>query len=63
MLITSDLTATVCCILGGDEEQDFYIEKNTGSIVKARRLNAGIKSHYNLTVRVTDGFETITTQV
>ncbi|XP_001920058.2 protocadherin Fat 2 [Danio rerio] len=49
-------------IIGGDEEQDFYIEKNTGSIVKARRLNAGKKSHYNLTVRVTDGFQTITTQ-
>ncbi|XP_056106333.1 protocadherin Fat 2 [Rhinichthys klamathensis goyatoka] len=49
-------------ITGGDEEQDFYIEKNTGSIVKARRLDAGRKSHYNLTVRVTDGFQAITTQ-
>uniref|UniRef100_A0A9J8DFP2 FAT atypical cadherin 2 n=1 Tax=Cyprinus carpio carpio TaxID=630221 RepID=A0A9J8DFP2_CYPCA len=49
-------------IIGGDEEQDFYIEKNTGSIVKARRLDAGRKSHYNLTVRVTDGFQAITTQ-
>uniref|UniRef100_A0A671Q6N2 Protocadherin Fat 2-like n=1 Tax=Sinocyclocheilus anshuiensis TaxID=1608454 RepID=A0A671Q6N2_9TELE len=46
----------------GDEKQDFYIEKNTGSIVKARRLDAGRKSHYNLTVRVTDGFQSITTQ-
>lgn len=52
-----------CGILGGDEEQDFYIEKNTGSIVKARRLDAGRRSHYNLTVRVTDGFQAITTQV
>ncbi|XP_051945095.1 protocadherin Fat 2 [Xyrauchen texanus] len=49
-------------IIGGDQEQDFYIEKNTGSIVKARRLDAGRKSHYNLTVRVTDGFQAITTQ-
>ncbi|XP_051716060.1 protocadherin Fat 2 [Ctenopharyngodon idella] len=49
-------------IIGGDEEQDFYIEKNTGSIVKARRLDAGRRSHYNLTVRVTDGFQAITTQ-
>uniref|UniRef100_A0A672QBL2 FAT atypical cadherin 2 n=1 Tax=Sinocyclocheilus grahami TaxID=75366 RepID=A0A672QBL2_SINGR len=32
------------------------------SIVKARRLDAGRKSHYNLTVRVTDGFQAITTQ-
>uniref|UniRef100_A0A9J7XUG0 FAT atypical cadherin 2 n=1 Tax=Cyprinus carpio carpio TaxID=630221 RepID=A0A9J7XUG0_CYPCA len=49
-------------IIGGNEKQDFYIEKNTGSIVKARRLDAGRKSHYNLTVRVTDGFQAITTQ-
>ncbi|XP_016310855.1 protocadherin Fat 2 [Sinocyclocheilus anshuiensis] len=49
-------------IIGGDEKQDFYIEKNTGSIVKARRLDAGRKSHYNLTVRVSDGFQAITTQ-
>lgn len=50
-------------MLGGDEGQDFYIEKNTGSIIKARRLNAAVKSNYNLTVRVTDGTHTITTQV
>ncbi|XP_016409125.1 protocadherin Fat 2 [Sinocyclocheilus rhinocerous] len=49
-------------IIGGDEKQDFYIEKNTGSIVKARRLDAGRTSHYNLTVRVSDGFQAITTQ-
>ncbi|XP_051506561.1 protocadherin Fat 2-like [Myxocyprinus asiaticus] len=49
-------------IIGGDEQQDFYIEKNTGSIVKARHLDAGRTSHYNLTVRVTDGFKAITTQ-
>ncbi|TRY88306.1 hypothetical protein DNTS_016697 [Danionella cerebrum] len=49
-------------IVGGDEEQDFYIEKNSGSIIKARRLNAGRKSHYNLTVRVTDGFQSTRTQ-
>lgn len=49
-------------IIGGDEGQDFYIEKNTGSIVKARPLNAAVKSNYNLTVRVTNGIQTITTQ-
>ncbi|XP_055033747.2 protocadherin Fat 2 [Misgurnus anguillicaudatus] len=49
-------------IIGGDEEQDFYIEKNTGMIIKARRLDASVKSNYNLTVRVTDGFQAITTQ-
>ncbi|KAL0973727.1 hypothetical protein UPYG_G00210150 [Umbra pygmaea] len=49
-------------ITGGDEEQDFYIEKNTGSIVIARPLDAGRKSNYNLTVQVTDGYQLVTTQ-
>ncbi|XP_076877989.1 protocadherin Fat 2 [Brachyhypopomus gauderio] len=49
-------------IVGGDEDQDFYIEKNTGSILIARRLDAGKNSNYNLTVSVTDGSHMITTQ-
>lgn len=57
------ITQIWCHLLGGDEDQDFYIEKNTGSIVIARQLDAGKRSNYNLTVSVTDGFQTITTQV
>lgn len=54
----------ICCnFLGGDEDKDFYIDKNTGSIVIARQLDAGKRSNYNLTVSVTDGSQTITTQV
>ncbi|XP_030622122.1 protocadherin Fat 2 [Chanos chanos] len=49
-------------IIGGDEDKDFYIEKNTGSIGIARPLDAGKRSNYNLTVRVTDGSQVITTQ-
>uniref|UniRef100_A0AAY4ENR5 Protocadherin Fat 2 n=1 Tax=Denticeps clupeoides TaxID=299321 RepID=A0AAY4ENR5_9TELE len=49
-------------ITGGDAEQDFDIEKNTGSIMIARPLDAGKRSNYNLTVRVTDGTRAITTQ-
>ncbi|XP_022539774.2 protocadherin Fat 2 [Astyanax mexicanus] len=49
-------------IIGGDEDQDFYIEKNLGSIVIARRLDAAKRSNYNLTISVTDGSQTITTQ-
>ncbi|XP_042182005.1 protocadherin Fat 2 [Oncorhynchus tshawytscha] len=49
-------------ITGGDEEQDFDIERNTGSIVIARPLDAGKKSNYNLTVQVTDGHQVATTQ-
>lgn len=57
------LTQIWCHLLGGDEDQDFYVERNTGSIVIARQLDAGKKSNYNLTVSVTDGTQTITTQV
>ncbi|XP_071255782.1 protocadherin Fat 2-like [Salvelinus alpinus] len=49
-------------ITGGDEEQDFDIDRNTGSIVIARPLDAGKKSTYNLTVQVTDGHQVATTQ-
>lgn len=49
--------------VGGDEEKDFDIEKNMGSIMIARCLDAGKRSNYNLTVRVTDGSQAITTQV
>ncbi|KAJ8254969.1 hypothetical protein GJAV_G00199440 [Gymnothorax javanicus] len=49
-------------IIGGDDELDFDIEKDTGTILIARRLDAGKRSNYNLTVRVTDGSQIITTQ-
>ncbi|XP_062856682.1 protocadherin Fat 2 [Trichomycterus rosablanca] len=49
-------------IIGGDKDQDFDLEKNTGSIVIARRLDAGRRSNYNLTISVMDGSQTITTQ-
>lgn len=42
---------------------DFDIEKTTGSIVIARPLDTRRRSNYNLTVEVTDGSHTITTQV
>ena len=61
----SVLILTTCRHLlpGGDDDLDFDIDKNTGSIVVARRLDAGKRSNYNLTVRVTDGSQAITTQV
>ncbi|XP_034038208.1 protocadherin Fat 2 isoform X2 [Thalassophryne amazonica] len=50
-------------IIGGDEEKDFDIQRNTGAISIARRLDAARCSNYNLTVRVTDGHQSTTTQV
>nr|XP_046262776.1 protocadherin Fat 2 isoform X2 [Scatophagus argus] len=49
-------------ITGGDEEKDFDIQRNTGTISIARRLNAARRSIYNMTVRVTDGHHNATTQ-
>ncbi|XP_067103311.1 protocadherin Fat 2 [Osmerus mordax] len=49
-------------IIGGNEEQDFDIQVNVGTIVIARRLDAGKLSNYNLTISVTDGHQTVTTQ-
>ncbi|XP_008304405.1 protocadherin Fat 2 [Stegastes partitus] len=49
-------------IVGGDEEKDFDIQRNTGTISIARQLDAARRSNYNLTVRVTDGHHSATTQ-
>ncbi|XP_039976098.1 protocadherin Fat 2 [Xiphias gladius] len=49
-------------IVGGDEEKDFDIQRNSGTISIARRLDAARRSNYNLTVRVTDGHHSATTQ-
>ncbi|KAL2077818.1 hypothetical protein ACEWY4_027322 [Coilia grayii] len=63
-IISTEITSNLLWfdVTGGDEDQDFDIDKNTGSIVVARCLDAGKKSNYNLTVRVTDGSQAITTQ-
>lgn len=50
-------------MLGGEGAEDFDVEKNSGSMMIARPLDAGKRSNYNLTVRVTDGTKAITTQV
>ncbi|XP_030251646.1 protocadherin Fat 2 [Sparus aurata] len=49
-------------ITGGDEDKDFDIQRNMGTISIARRLDAARRSNYNMTVRVTDGHHTATTQ-
>ncbi|XP_063046252.1 protocadherin Fat 2 isoform X2 [Engraulis encrasicolus] len=63
-IISTEITSNLLWfdITGGDEDLDFDIDKNSGSIVVARPLDAGKRSNYNLTVRVTDGLQAITTQ-
>ncbi|KAM4747111.1 protocadherin Fat 2 [Rhinophrynus dorsalis] len=50
-------------ITGGDDELDFDIDKSTGGLVIARPLQASKKSKYILTVQVTDGSSSVSTQV
>lgn len=50
-------------VAGGDEERDFYVQRNTGTISIARRLDAARRSVYNMTVQVTDGRRSATAQV
>ncbi|XP_063784401.1 protocadherin Fat 2 [Pseudophryne corroboree] len=50
-------------IIGGNDDLDFDIDKSTSGLVIARPLQASRKSSYTLTVQVTDGSHTISTQV
>ncbi|XP_055968334.1 protocadherin Fat 2 [Sorex fumeus] len=50
-------------ISGGDENMDFDVDKVTGSLLIAKPLDTRRRSNYNLTVAVTDGAQSITTQV
>ncbi|XP_077465395.1 protocadherin Fat 2 [Stigmatopora argus] len=49
-------------IVAGDEQKDFDIQRNSGTISIARRLDAARRSNYNLTVQVTDGHRNATVQ-
>nr|XP_032655849.1 protocadherin Fat 1 isoform X1 [Chelonoidis abingdonii] len=50
-------------ITGGNYDSRFDVDKGTGTIIVARPLDAEQKSNYNLTVEVTDGTSSISTQV
>ncbi|XP_062909211.1 protocadherin Fat 1 [Mobula hypostoma] len=49
-------------IIGGDDEEEFEIEKNSGTITIAKPLNASRTSNYNLTVQLTNGTDSVTAQ-
>ncbi|XP_068596339.1 protocadherin Fat 2 [Brachionichthys hirsutus] len=49
-------------ITAGDDQKDFDIQRNTGTIFIARRLDAARRSNYNMTVQVTDGHQRAATQ-
>ncbi|XP_069825207.1 protocadherin Fat 2 [Dendropsophus ebraccatus] len=64
-LISTEPVYTQCWfdITGGNSDLDFDIDKSTSGLVIARPLQSSRKSFYNLTVQVTDGSRTISTQV
>ena len=48
---------------GGNLDSVFGVEKGAGTIIIARPLDAEQRSFYNLTLEVTDGSNTASTQV
>ncbi|XP_040296233.1 protocadherin Fat 2 [Bufo bufo] len=50
-------------ITGGNNDLDFDIDKSTSGLLIAQPLQSRRKSFYNLTVQVTDGSRSISTQV
>ncbi|KAG8579549.1 hypothetical protein GDO81_010938 [Engystomops pustulosus] len=64
-LISTETVCSLCWfdITGGNDELDFDIDKSTSGLVIAQPLQSSRKSFYNLSVQVTDGSRTISTQV
>ncbi|XP_056372827.1 protocadherin Fat 2 [Hyla sarda] len=64
-LISTEPTYSHCWfdITGGNNDLDFDIDKSTSGLVIARPLQSSRKSFYNLTVQVTDGSRSVSTQV
>ncbi|CAN2387309.1 Protocadherin Fat 2 [Pristimantis euphronides] len=64
-LLSTEMMYSQCWfdITGGNNDLDFDIDKSTSGLVIARLLQSSRKSFYNLTVQVTDGSRSISTQV
>ncbi|GLH14886.1 Fat-like cadherin-related tumor suppressor homolog [Gryllus bimaculatus] len=50
-------------IVGGDDDHDFFIGRDKGNILLAKKLDWERKNKYNLTISVTDGVHTVYTQL
>lgn len=50
-------------VTGGDENNDFFIGRDNGNILLSKNLNWERKHEYNLTISISDGAHTITTQL
>lgn len=49
--------------LGGDENNDFFIGRDNGNILLAKNLDWETKREYNITIGISDGVHSITTQL
>lgn len=49
--------------LDGDEKNDFYIGRDNGNVLLAKQLDWETKKEYNLTISISDGVHTVTTQL
>ena len=54
---------TFFSIVEGDDDHEFYVSPDKGSILLAKRLDWESKSEYDLTVEVTDGEHAVRTYV
>lgn len=50
-------------IIDGDERNEFYIGRDNGNILLAKKLDWETQNEYNLTISVTDGVHTVLTQL
>lgn len=50
-------------IIGGDERNEFYIGRDNGNILLAKKLDWETQNEYNLTISVSDGVHTVLTQL
>lgn len=49
--------------LGGDDQHEFYIGRDNGNVLLAKTLDWETRREYNLTISITDGVHTVTTQL
>lgn len=50
-------------IIGGDDRNEFYIGRDNGNVHLAKKLDWETQKDYNLTISISDGIHTITTQL
>ncbi|XP_037031417.1 fat-like cadherin-related tumor suppressor homolog isoform X7 [Bradysia coprophila] len=50
-------------IVGGDDQHEFYIGRDNGNVLLAKHLDWETRREYNLTISITDGVHTVTTQL